>query len=105
MNRAFDPIVKETLHAHETMLSNEEALDEKVAAYIWAAAKNHGPKLSRISRCGGWYLEEFGGNLVQCCIVRLYSQGESLRVQTTLREYAIRCDDLRGGVFEVRERG
>ncbi len=105
MYRAFDPIVSETLEAHKTMLANEDGLDEKVATFIRAACKKDGTKLNRISRCGGWYLEDFGGKLVQCCIVRLYTRGESLQVQTMLREYAIRCGDLKSGVFQVREQG
>ena len=99
------PIVSETLEAHRAMLANEDGLDDRVATFIRATWKQDGTRLNRISRCGGWYLEEFGDRLVQCCIVRLYSQGESLRVQTMLREYAIWCEDLRGGVFEVKERG
>jgi hypothetical protein len=101
MNRAFDPIVSETFEAYQTMMANEDGLDEKVDTFIRAACKKDGTRLSRISRCGGWYLEEFGGKLVQCCIVRLYTRGESMRMQTMLREYAIRYDDLKGSVFEV----
>ena len=101
MNRAFDPIVNETLHAHETMLANEDALDEKVAAYIWAADKNNGPKLSRISRCGGWYLEDISGKLMQCCIVRLYRRGRSGHNKTTLKEYGIRWGDPKAVVIEL----
>ncbi len=99
------PIVSETLEAHQAMVANEDGLDERVASFIRATWKQDGSRLNRISRCGGWYLEEFGGKLVQCCIVRLFTRGESLRLQTVLREYAIRCDDLKGGVFEVKERG
>ena len=105
MSRNMDTIVSETLEAHQAMLANEDGLDDRVATFIRANWKQDGMRLNRISRCGGWYLEEFGGNLVQCCIVRLYFQGEALRVQTVLREYAIRCADLKGGVFEVKERG
>ena len=101
MNRIIDPIVRETHKAYEAMMANEAALDECVAAFIHAHCKQEGILLRRISRCGTWYLEEIGGKLLQCCIVRLYHGPRSRPKATVLREYAIQCGDITGEVIEL----
>ena len=101
MNRIIDPIVRETTDAYEAMMANEAALDESVAAFVRANCNNKGVALRRISRCGSWYLEDIGGKLLQCCVVRLYHRGPSGKKRTSLREYAIRCGDPKPTVFEL----
>ena len=101
MNRIIDPIVRETTDAYVAMMANEGALDESVAAFVRANCDKKGIALRRISRCGSWYLEDIGGKLVQCCVVRLYYRRPSGKKRTSLREYAIWYGDPKAAVFEL----
>lgn len=91
--KPLDPVVAEMLQAFEFMQKNEDALDQKVAAFI-RSSRQFRSNLIRMTRLGMWYMEDGGTRLVQCCVVRLYMKKVPTRSSPCiLREFAIPVGD------------